>query len=319
MAIRSLVTDPMLHVLMGAVLLAILLPVNEQGRPFADVLASAAVFVLFLINGMRIARGEIRAGLRNWRFLGALTLWVFGGMAFAGLALSFIGSMMLPPLIAVGFLYLGALPSTVQSAASYTALAGGNTGLSVIAAALLNILGVFLTVPIFLALGGTGEGLVGLETIQRIALILLLPFAIGQVIQNQTRNFIEEHRTRIAWADRLVIGLAVYVAFSGAVQQGIFARVDAPTWVGLGGLVFVFLTIGNGGAWLAGGFLGLPLRDRIAFLFAGAQKSAAIGVPLATILFVPAVAGFIVVPLLLYHLFQLIVAAPIADTLRRAE
>ena len=55
--------------------------------------------------------------------------------------------------------------------------------------------------------------------------------------------------------------------------------------------------------------------DRIAFLFAGAQKSAAIGAPLAAILFPAEVAGFVIAPLLLYHLLQLVVAAPIAGML----
>ncbi len=68
-------------------------------------------------------------------------------------------------------------------------------------------------------------------------------------------------------------------------------------------------------AWLAGGALRLPRADRIAFLFAGAQKSAAVGAPLATILFPPEEAGFIVIALLLYHFFQLVVAAPIASRL----
>lgn len=47
-----------------------------------------------------------------------------------------------------------------------------------------------------------------------------------------------------------------------------------------------------------------------------AQKSAAIGVPLATVLFSPEMAGFVVLPLLLYHLSQLVVAAPLANRLR---
>ena len=75
------------------------------------------------------------------------------------------------------------------------------------------------------------------------------------------------------------------------------------------------ILIGNLGAWLAGGALRLERSDRIAFLFAGAQKSAAVGAPLATILFPPAEAGFVVIALLLYHFFQLVLAAPIANRL----
>ena len=45
---------------------------------------------------------------------------------------------------------------------------------------------------------------------------------------------------------------------------------------------------GFGGAWLLGGALKLRRDDRIAFLFSGAQKSIALGAPLASVLFPPA-------------------------------
>nr|WP_256439038.1 bile acid:sodium symporter [Erythrobacter sp. JK5] len=67
------------------------------------------------------------------------------------------------------------------------------------------------------------------------------------------------------------------------------------------------------------GLCGYPRGDRIAFLFAGAQKSVAIGAPLAAILFPPEVAGFVIAPLLLYHLLQLVWAAPIATRLARSQ
>ena len=319
MALRSVLSDPMLKMLAGSVALAAFLPVGETGQPIANGVANAAVFVLFLLNGMRIARGEIARGLRNWRFLIPLILWVFVGMALVGWGLEKLGAGLLPSMIAVGFLYLGALPSTVQSATSYTSIAHGNVGMSVISAALLNILGVFVTVPIFILMGGSGEGAIGWETAERIAMILLLPFALGQLVQGWTKGFIARHQPKIIWIDRFVIALAVYVAFSGAVEQNIWGRVEPLGWVVLAGLVAVFLLVANIGSWLLGGVLHLPHKDRVSFLFAGAQKSAAVGVPLATILFAPDIAGFVVVPLLLSHLFQLVVAAPVAERLRRKE
>ena len=315
MALRTLFADPMLRMLALAVLLAIIVPVGGDGRGVAQATASGAVFILFLLNGMRISRAEIGKGLANWRFFLPLMLWVFGAMSLGGFALATLAQTLVPPAIAIGLLYLGALPSTVQSAVSYSSLAGGNIALSVLGAALLNIAGVSVTVPIFLAFGGTGDGAVGWETIERIALILLLPFIIGQAVQNRTRDFIERHKPKIAWIDRFVIALTVYVAFSGAVEQGIWGRVASAEWLWLAGLVAIFLLFGHAGAWATGALLSLDRRERISFLLAGAQKSAAVGVPLATILFAPEVAGFVVVPLLLYHLFQLVIAAPIASRL----
>ena len=55
--------------------------------------------------------------------------------------------------------------------------------------------------------------------------------------------------------------------------------------------------------------------DRIAFLFAGAQKSIALGAPLATVLFPPEIAGLLLLPVLTYHLLQLVLSAPLARRL----
>ena len=315
MSFRTVLSDPMLRMLVTAIALAALLPATGDARGVAQAVANAAIFVLFLLNGMRIARGDIVAGVANWRFLLPLILWVFGAMAVIGLALSSLASAWLAPSVALGFLYLGVLPSTVQSATSYSSLAGGNVALSVVAAALLNILGVFVTVPVFLALGGSGSGDVGMDAFVKIMLLLVLPFAIGQLLQSRTVAFTNRHKGKIVWVDRFVISAAIYVAFSGAVEQGIWTRVDALDWLGIAGLVATFLLVANIGAWLTGKAFGLARPDRISFLFAGAQKSAAVGAPLATILFPADQAGFIVVALLLYHLFQLVVAAPIASRL----
>ena len=315
MILKTVFADPMLRMLAAAIVLAALLPAVGSGREVAQAVANGAIFLLFLLNGLRISRRDIALGFANWRFLLPLALWVFGVMSLLGLGFSLAGSYLLTPTVALGFLFLGTLPSTVQSATSYSSLAGGNVALSVIAAALLNILGVFVTVPLFLLLGGSGSGDIGMDVVVKIMLLLVLPFAIGQAIQDFTGSFVARHKPKIAWVDRFAIATAVYVAFSGAVEQGIWSRVDALDWVFIGALIVAFLAVGTWGAWVAGKLVGLARADRIAFLFAGSQKSAAVGAPLATILLAPDVAGFVVVPLLLYHLFQLVIAAPIASRL----
>jgi sodium/bile acid cotransporter 7 len=311
----ALFADPMIAVLLLATTLSIVIPATGEARGTAQTISNAAIFVLFLINGMRIARGEIARGLANWRFFLPLFLWVFGAMPLIGLALSSASAQLLPPLIALGFLYLGTLPSTVQSATSYTSLACGNVALSVVGAALINIAGVFITAPLFALLAGSEAADLGSETLVRIGLILILPFLIGQAVQGWTIDRLRERKAKVAWIDRFVIGIAVYVAFSGAVEQGLGSMLDPWGWTALVGMIVVYLIAGSGGAWLTGGLLPIARSDRIAFLFAGAQKSVAIGAPLAAILFAPEVAGFVIAPLLLYHLLQLFIAAPLAAML----
>lgn len=313
----AFLTDPMIAVLVIATGLALVLPAQGETRAIATTVSNTGIFLLFLVNGMRIRRSEIARGLANWRYFGPLMAFVFGGMALAGLGFATLAQGILPPLVALGFVYLGVLPSTVQSATSYTSLAHGNVALAVVGAALINISGVFISAPLFALLGGGGAGDIGSEAIIRIGLILVLPFVLGQIVQDRFVDRVARHRGRIAWLDRAVIGIAVYVAFSGAVEQGLATMFGPADWATLAGLVLAMLILALGAAWLTSRALRMPRPDRIAFLFAGSQKSVAIGAPLAAILFPPAAAGFVIAPLLLYHLAQLVLAAPLATRLAR--
>lgn len=305
----------MVRLLVVAIALAVVLPVKGSMRDAAQLVANAAVFLLFFLNGVRLPRHEVVAGISNHRLLWPLTLWCFGAMALAGWALWQLGAGWMPPLLALGFLYLGCLPSTVQSATAYSSLAGGNVASSVVAAALLNLLGVFITAPLFsLLVGGAGGGFHS-DALVKVMLILLLPFVLGQGAQGQLGTWVRDHKPLTTWMDRLSIAIAVYVAFSGAVEQQFWTRIDLAGWLWLLGGTAVFLVFGHWGAWLLGGMLGLDRGNRITMLFAGAQKSIAMGAPLAAVLFPPAVAGVILLPILLYHLVQLVIAAPIAARL----
>ncbi len=307
----------MVRLLVLAIALALFLPVKGEARAVAQFVANAAVFLLFLLNGVRLPRHEVVAGLGNHRLLVPLTLWCFGGMAFAGWGLWQAGQGWMPPLIALGFLYLGCLPSTVQSATAYSSLAGGNVASSVVAAALLNLLGVFITAPLFSLLGGGGAAAFRGDALVKVVMILLVPFMLGQAAQGRLSGWVKDNRQLTVWFDRASIAIAVYVAFSGAVEQRFWSRVEPTGWVWLLGGVLLFLVVGHLGAWLLGDLLRLDRPNRVSLLFAGAQKSIAMGAPLASVLFAPAVAGVVLLPILLYHLAQLVLAAPLAARLNR--
>jgi sodium/bile acid cotransporter 7 len=246
-----------------------------------------------------------------------LVAWSFGAMAAAGWLVWQAGQGWMPPLLALGFLYLGCMPSTVQSATSFSSLAGGNVASSVVAAALLNLLGVFVSAPLFSLLAG-GEGAAfDSAVLLKVVGILLLPFVLGQLAQNWLGGWARDNRKLVIGMDRATIAIAVYVAFSGAVEQRFWDRVDLPGWGWLIGGTALLLLFAHLGAWLLGAAVGLDRPNRIAMLFAGAQKSIAMGAPLATVMFTPAIAGVILLPILLYHLAQLVLAAPLAARLNR--
>lgn len=311
----ALLSDPMIRLLVVAVLLAIFVPAEGEARDLASRASSVAIFALFLLNGIRVPRSDILCGLTNWRYFLPLLLFVFGAMPLIGLAFSRLGELYLPLPLALGFLFLGSLPSTVQSATSYTNLADGNVGLAVIGAALLSMAGVFVSAPLFALLGGGAAVSTGADAVVRIGTMLVLPFGIGQLVQTHFYRRAVEYKSQLVWLDRFVIALAVYVAMSGAARQGLFGQFGGSLWALLLVSAFGMLVTANLVCWAVGMALRLEWRDRIAFLFAGTQKSVVVGAPLAAILFSPAMAGLVIAPLLLYHLFQLMLAAPLASWL----
>jgi solute carrier family 10 (sodium/bile acid cotransporter), member 7 len=122
----------------------------------------------------------------------------------------------------------------------------------------------------------------------------------------------------LSFFDRLVILIAVYVAFAGAMSSGGLAGVDIGTLAVLLAILAALLAFAIGGAWLFGGLIGLTKAGRISLTFAGAHKSIATGAPMAAILFGSG-AGLIVLPAIIYHMMQLLVSAPLAGRLARGS
>lgn len=308
-------SDRFVLLLLATIALASFLPVRGDEAATASFISSAAIFLLFFLNGVRLPRDEVLHGVRNWRLQSAIFMFVFAIMPMAGLALSHLFDNLLPALLALGLLFLGTLPSTVQSATAYCSMSKGNVAASVVAAALVNLIGVVLAPLLFALLAHVGEGEFSGGATGRIALILLLPFALGQIAQRWLKPWVDAHKSIATWMDRISIAIAVYVAFSGAVEAGIWTKVNSEELALLALALALMLVVGFGGSWMLGGAMNLPRPDRITMLFSGAQKSIAIGAPLAATIFPPATAGMVLLPTLGYHMAQLILSAPIAARL----
>lgn len=320
--LSRLIPDQFVVLLLLTVAAAAILPVGGAAAVYAGHAVSVAIFLLFFLHGLRLPRAEVVVAMRNWRLQGAMFAFVFGFMPLvAGAVTRLQGGLLsdgLPEGLVVGLLFLGMLPSTVQSAISYSSLAGGNIAASVMASALLNLAGI-VTTPLLVALviGAGGGAAIGSDTVIRILAILLLPFALGQAAQGWLGVWAGRNKRLLTVLDRSAIVLAVYVAFSAAVASG---QMQALGWGVLGLLtvvILVMLAIAMLAAWALGGLMALPRADRISLLFAGSHKSIATGAPLAAILFAGPQAGLVILPALIYHQFQLIVSAPLATRLAK--
>jgi sodium/bile acid cotransporter 7 len=322
--VARLVPDRFVLMLLLTIVVAALLPVTGLAAYYAGHAVSVAIFLLFFLHGLRLPRAEVVVAMRNWRLQGVMFAFVFGFMPLLAFGVAWAqGGLQpggLPEGLVVGLLFLGILPSTVQSAISYSSLAGGNIAASVMASALLNLAGIFMT-PLLVALliGASGGAAIGSDTVLRIVAILLLPFALGQMAQGWLGPWATRNKPLLTLLDRTAIVLAVYVAFSSAVAGGQMQALDWGVLGVLTAIICTMLAVAFLSAWALGGIIGLPRADRISLLFAGSHKSIATGAPLAAILFTGPMAGLVILPALIYHQIQLIVSAPLAAKLAKSR
>lgn len=317
--LKRLIPDRFVMVLFATLVLASVLPVQGAAVPVANAVSQAAIFALFYLHGLRLPRAEVVMAARNWRLQALIALFVFAAMPLAGLALAPLAGLWLPAGLATGLVFLTVLPTTVQSSISYASIGGGNVAASVMASAVLNLMGIVVTpLLLVLVLGAQGEGALGWGVAGKIMLILLLPFCLGQLSQRWLGGWARRQKALLSIMDKAAIAIAVYVAFSSAVANGLWQTVDLGALARLAALLLVLLGFAFAGSWMLGGAAALARGDRISLVFAGAHKSIATGAPMAAILFHGPEAGMVILPALLYHQAQLIVSAPLANRLAAA-
>lgn len=304
--------EPFVLALLGTVLVASFVPARGAAVPVFEGITDAAIVLLFFLHGAKLSREAIVTGARAWRLHLAVFATTFIVFPLLGLAVGAIP--VLPPALAAGMLFLTLLPSTVQSSIAFTAIARGNVAAAVCSASFSNLIGIVIT-PLLVALlmthGSAGAGL-SLDSVESIALQLLLPFTAGHLLRPWIGGFVGRHRRLLGLVDRGSILLVVYTAFGAAVVEGLWHQVSLGTlgWIVLLCCALLGLVLGFT-HWLAGR-LGFAREDAVVLLFCGSKKSLASGVPIAGVLFPVAQIGSIVLPLMLFHQIQLIACAVIA-------
>ena len=302
--------DPYIVALLATVLIASLLPARGGFASFMGHLADAGIVLLFFLHGAKLSREAILAGAGHWRLHLAVLAATFVMFPLLGLSIAAIPG--LPPIVATGMLFLTLLPSTVQSSIAFTSIARGNVAAAVCSASFSNLIGIFIT-PLLVAtfMGGNGAGL-SLGSIEKIVAQLLVPFIAGHLLRPWIGAFVARYKGVITYVDRGSILLVVYTAFSAAVVGGLWQKMPLPVLALIAGLGLVLLALVLGLTFVAGRVMGLSKADAIVLQFCGSKKSLASGVPMAGVLFPVAQVGVVILPLMLFHQFQLIACAVLA-------
>jgi len=315
--LRKMASDWFLAGMITAVILATLFPEfgASGGAMHADTVSDAGIFLVFMLHGLALSTRSLCEGMSRWKLhllVQSLTFVAFP-LLFIPFRAAFSG--IIPEGLMLGFLYLCALPSTIQSSVAMTAIGKGNVPAAIFNATLSSLLGILLTpaiVGLVIDMQGAG-GMSFSKSIINIGTLLFLPFVLGQVLRPVFGNLASRHKKFINMFDKLVILMLVYGSFCDSVKSGLWTNngieVLAITMAGAALFLAMALFISS----KVSRWLGFSMEDRITAIFCGSKKTLAAGVPMARVLFGahPAL-GMIVMPIMFYHQLQLFVCSIMA-------
>ncbi|MBU2958471.1 bile acid:sodium symporter family protein [Paracoccus sp. C2R09] len=306
--------DNYMLMLLGAVLLGLVLPARGIAAEGLGRFTYFAVALLFFLYGAKLDPASVRAGMLNWRLQGLTFVSTYVLIPALAMVVAAIFRPLLGPEVATGVVFLGLLPSTVQSSIAFVSIAQGNVPAAICAASLSNLVGVVLT-PLLVALFlQVGDGGVDPSAILRIGTQILLPFVLGQILRPWVGEAVRRHRSATLFVDRGAILLIVYSAFGAGTVSGLWAQIPPTALIVLIVVMLILLALVFGLVSGLGRLCKLPDADRSVLFFCGSTKSLASGLPIATALFPAAIVGATVLPVLVYHMAQLLACAVIAQS-----
>jgi sodium/bile acid cotransporter 7 len=216
--------------------------------------------------------------------------------------------------MACGVLVAAATPSTLASASVWTRRAGGNDAVAIMVTVITNAT-CFLVTPFWLltTTGQAAEISAG-PMISKLALVVVLPMTVAQLMR--TVGPIGK------WATERKVPLGVLaqtgiltMVFFGSIQtghrlQGFRALLSFELLVVLVAVIVIHVGMLITGVILARA-LHLNRPDQIAVGFSGSQKTLMVGLQMSMEL------GFNIIPMVFYHVSQLLIDTLFVDLFRR--
>jgi len=305
--------DPLIVLIVLAVLLAVIAPARGVFAEIFGQLTNVAIAFLFFLYGARLSTQEALNGLKHWRLHLTILAFTFVVYPLIGIALRPLTAFISHDMY-LGILFLTLVPSTVQSSVAFTSIAKGNVAGAIVSASTSNLVGVFITPALIMLLMGTGGGVyIDTSVFGEIALLLLAPFILGQLTRRWVGKFAQSKATKVV--DRGSIAMVVYSAFSKGVVDGIWSSIsiwELAFLVAFAAILVAFML------WLTKKVsekLGFKRADTVAIEFCGSKKSLATGLPMASVIFASGGTslGLLILPLMIYHQVQLMMCSWLAS------
>jgi len=219
-------------------------------------------------------------------------------------------------LLWLGVFFLAALPSTVSSSVVMVSIAGGNIPAAIFNASISSLMGVFLT-PLWMSLvlsNTAGFDATGLwSIIGKLVLQILLPVTLGMLLNRRWGAFAEKHKNTLRIFDQSIILLIVYTSFCASFDNNVFDGFSRLTIVGCGAGMMLLFFIVYAIVGLACSRMKMNREDTITAQFCASKKSLVHGSAMAKVIFAGYNSiGIILLPIMIYHVLQIIAVSAIA-------
>lgn len=321
--LRRIGLDPFVLAIMAMIGLAAINPTPGLGDgPWSlGELSGYAVSGIFFFYGLRLSVGQLSKSLSLYKLhlLVQCSSFIFFPLILLATRPFFAGGPV--ESLWLGSYFLAALPSTVSSSVVMVSIARGNIPAAIFNASISSLLGVFIT-PVWMQL--VINDLAGAQSLGPIVFKLILqvlaPVILGMLMNKWGGGFAEKYKVWLKYFDQLVILVIVYTAFCKAFDQKLFAGLSPFTLIGLllamGILFWTMLLLIR---WCCRR-LHFNREDTITAVFCGSKKSLVHGTVLSKVLFAGnPMTALLLLPLMVYHAFQLIMASILARKWSKEE
>ncbi len=291
---------------------------SRDGILHPEILSNIGIAIILFLQGLSLPWEKVKTGLNDWRLHVITQAFTFIVFPIVGFVLHLLGPWIWPtdtPAVRDDFLYLCVLPSTISTSVVLTSVANGNTAGALFNAVVSNIAGVIITpLLVHLLMQASGHPAPFGPLILKIAVLTLLPFAIGMILHRPFQAWVYAQKRWINRISHTIVLFIVYTAFCDSVENRIWALYGVSLTIKVLALVVVLFAGMSLLIYATCRFAELNRADAITAYFCSVKKTLAMGVPLAVLIFRERTdLSLILLPTMFYHPFQLFVNGLLAN------
>ena len=314
--LKKLKIDSFVVAIVVSIVIAYFLPqlgASDSPVPM-NLISSLGISLIFFFYGLSLNSEAIKNGLKNWKL--HLTVQSSTFILFPLLILPFFPLFKDTSyeLLWLAFLFMAALPSTVSSSVVMVSMAKGNLPAAIFNASISGIIGIILT-PLWMMpfIKQTDIAFDFSSIYVQLISEIVIPLILGLLLRKYLGSWAQRHKRQLNLFDKFIILLIIYKSFVQSFEDKIFTSISLMEMFIMVALVLIlFYIVFSLTGWL-GKILKFNHADRITNQFCGTKKSLVHGTVFSEALFgQTSIMGVMLLPLMIYHAFQILVISIIA-------